>query len=146
MLSYLPGRCWWHLQRWWKLPLNEQLDYFRGRWAALRFWMKWNRPQPIPVTAPPPLDSQPPEVPGFMDYYHAVAYGYRLRPYPGSADFFVSDQGKSGWRWYWRYLVRGGISFHRVPGGHNEIMFSPKHRPALAKALASVLHSKKTPG
>jgi len=25
----------------------------------------------------------------FGDYYHAIAFAYRLRPYPGSADVFV---------------------------------------------------------
>jgi len=64
-----------------------------------------------------------------------VAAAYQLRPYPGSADVFVCDDTKPELRWYWRYLVRGGVSFHRVPGRHHEIIYMP----ALAKSLTVVL-------
>ena len=127
MASYIPGRCLSHFRRWWKLPRREQFNYLLGRWAALRFWMEKNLSKPPPVTAPPPQESQRPQVPGFFDYYHAVAFAYRLRPYPGSADVFRSDDSNEthpGWKWwYWRYFVRGGVSYHRVPGGHMQILF-----------------------
>jgi len=139
MLSYLPVRFRHHFQRWCRLPLARQWAYLHGRWAAIRHWMQGNVAQPAPVTAAPPLNIQPPEVPGFFDYYHAVAYAYRFSPYPGTVDFFVSDDGMPGWRWYWRHLVRGGVSFHRVPGEHNDILLSPHHRPALAESLTAVL-------
>jgi thioesterase domain-containing protein len=139
MASYLPRRCGWHFRQWWKLPAAEKLRYVQGRWAALRYWLGRLRSQPGPVTVPPPLDSQPPQVPGFSDYYQAVARSYQLRPYPGKVEIFASDAAKSGWRWYWRHLARGGVSFHRVPGGHFDIMFSPDHRTSLAKSLTRVL-------
>jgi aspartate racemase len=139
MGSYLPRRCQWHFRQWWKLPPADKLRYLPGRWAALWYWLERFRSQPAPVTAPPPPDSQPPQVPGFSDYYQAVAQSYQLRPYAGTVDLFVSDEAKSGWRWYWRRLVRGGISYHRVPGNHAEIMFSPDRRAALAKSLTQVL-------
>jgi hypothetical protein len=83
-------------------------------------------------------------VPGFKDYYVAVAFAYRLRPYPGSADVFCTDDSNEtypGWKWwYWRYFARGGVSYHRVPGGHMQILFSPAHLPELAKSLTTALH------
>jgi len=144
MSSYIPGRCLFHFRHWWELPRRERLNYLRGRWAALRYWMVRNRSKPPLVTAPLQEDSEPPQVPGFCDYYHAIASAYRVHPYPGSADVFVSDQTNDEinprWRWwYWRYLARGGVSFHRVPGTHDQLL-KPGYLPALAKALGTVLH------
>ena len=137
--SYLRNRCRFHLRHWWELPWSVRLSYLRGRWASLRYYLDLNRSKPPSVTAPPQKDSQPPQVPGFGDYYYAVASAYRFRPYPGSADVFVSDDANPGWRWYWRYLARGGVSFHQVPGRHLELI-TPDYTPALAKSLAAVLH------
>jgi amino acid adenylation domain-containing protein len=139
MSSYIPGRCLFHFRHWWELPRRERLNYFRGRWAALRCWMVRNRSKPPLVTTPLREDSEPPQVPGFYDYYHAIASAYRFHPYPGSADVFVSDEIKPRWWWYWRYLARGGVSFHWVPGTHTQLL-KPGYLPALAKALGTVLH------
>jgi len=138
-VSYLRNRCRFHLRHWWELPWSVRLSYLRGRWASLRYYLDRNRSKPPSVTAPPQKDSQPPQVPGFGDYYYAVASAYRFRPYPGSADVFVSDDANPGWRWYWRYLARGGVSFHQVPGRHFELI-TPDYTPALAKSLTAVLH------
>jgi amino acid adenylation domain-containing protein len=138
MASYLPGRCVFHLRRSWEMPSRDRLDYFRGRWAALQFWIARNRSKPAVVTAPPPKDSHPPQVPGFADYYHALASAYRLYRYPGSADIFVSDDAKPQWVSFWRHLVRGGVSFHRVPGTHLQLL-TPGFLPVLAKALRTAL-------
>jgi len=138
MSYFIPRRCLFHFRHWWKLPRRERLNYFRGRWAALRYWMVWNRSKPPLLAVPLQEDSEPPQVPGFFDYYHAVASAYRVHPYPGSADVFVSDQ-RNPFRWYWRYLARGGVSFHRVPGMHWQLL-KPGYMPALAKALGTVLH------
>ena len=135
-MARLIHRRWqFHRQRWREMPNRERLDYLCGRWATLQRLIFSNRAKPPPVTASPKKDSQPPQVPGFGDYYHAVAAAYQLRPYPGSADVFVCDDTKPELRWYWRYLVRGGVSFHRVPGRHHEIIYMP----ALAKSLTVVL-------
>ena len=140
MSSYIPGRCLFHFRHWWKLPRRERLNYFRRRWAALRYWMVRNRSNPPLVTAPLREDSEPPQVSGFYDYYHAIASAYRVHPYPGSADVFVSDEINARWRWwYWRYLARGGVSFHRVPGTHSQLL-QPGYLPPLAKALGTALH------
>jgi amino acid adenylation domain-containing protein len=144
LASYIPERCLSHFRNWWQLPRHERFNYLRGRWVALRFWMEKNLSKPPPVTAPPRQNSQPPQVPGFKDYYVAVAFAYRLRPYPGSADVFCTDDSNEtypGWKWwYWRYFARGGVSYHRVPGGHMQILFSPAHLPELAKSLTTALH------
>jgi pimeloyl-ACP methyl ester carboxylesterase len=107
MSYFIPRRCLFHFRHWWKLPRRERLNYFRGRWAALRYWMVRNRSKPPLVAAPLREDSEPPQVPGlFYDYYQAIASAYRVHPYPGSADVFVSETSYP-LRWYWRYLARG---------------------------------------
>ena len=139
MISYIPGRCLFHLRHWLGLPLRERYNYFLGRWKALRYWLFQNVARAPAVTNPPPKENQAPKVPGFEDYYVAVASAYRLRPYSGSADIFVSDGGNSEWNGYWKNMVRGGASFHRVEGRHEHLISSPEHVAALAKALATVL-------
>ena len=74
-----------------------------------------------------------------MDYYHAIGSTYRLSPYPDSADVFLSDEICPQWKWYWRYLVRGGVTYHRVTGRHNDLIHNPDHIPVLAKALTDAL-------
>jgi aspartate racemase len=142
MATYVPGRCRLHFQRWMKLPRPEKTGYFRGRLVALRNLVVENFSKPTLITTPPQPDSPPPKLP--MDYFHAVALPYQLRNYPGSVDLFVSDEAISGWRWYWRHLVRGGVSFHRIPGRHLEIL-SPDKLPTLAKSLTAVLQHKQPP-
>jgi thioesterase domain-containing protein/acyl carrier protein len=139
MATYLPRRCLVHCRKWWGMPRQERLHYLGGRWTALRHWLRHNRSQPPLLTAPPPKTSQPPEVPGFQDYYVAVAASYQPRCYPGTADIFVSEAADSGWRWYWRYMVRGRVSFHQVRGDHIQMLQSPEHLPGLAKSLTAVL-------
>ena len=140
MASYIPDRCLFHLRCWLKLSRHEKASYLRGRWKALRYWMNGNFSKPPPVTVPPQPASQPPQVPGFNDYYHAIASGYQPRRYPGPADVFVSEQANPGWKWwYWKYYARGGVSCHRIPGRHLQIL-SPDYIPALAKSLTTALH------
>jgi thioesterase domain-containing protein len=66
---------------------------------------------------------------------------YRLKSHPGPASVFFSDQAMSGWRWYWRYMARGGASFHPVPGGHLDIL-KPPYLSVLATTLKSVINQK----
>lgn len=138
LLLHLSGRCAFHLRRWWNMPSHERLNYCRGRWEALRFLLVRNRHQPPVVTTPPPTGRQAPEVAGFNDYYHAVAASYRLRRYPGSVDFFVSDDTDPRWLLCWRDLVGGGVSFHRVPSQHNDILAS-NNVPMVATTLSRLL-------
>ncbi len=75
---------------------------------------------------------------GFVDYYHAVASSYRLRPYPAAADFFICEHTSPAWRRYWKYLVRRGAFFHHIPGRHTEI-FYPHHLPAVTESLTNAI-------
>jgi len=139
MRRYLSDRWRFHFLRWWGLPLRERFNYFRGRWKALCYWLSVNSTKAPVITAPPPKENPAQSVPGFNDYYVAVAAAYRMRPYQGSADVFLCDAGNSKWRWYWKYMVRGGAAFHHVKGGHLETNTSPEHVAGLAKALAKAL-------
>ena len=139
MAVYIPKRCWWHFRRWWRLPFRERFNYIRGRWTALRYWMVRNRSRPPLITAAPQQTSERLEASLGTDYYRAVAHAYQLRPYPGAVDIFVSDESNPAWRLYWRHLVRGGVSFHRVSGGHLQIVLSPDYMPEMAKSLTTVL-------
>ncbi len=136
MASYIPERSLFHFRNWWKLPRREQRDYLRGRWNALRHLVSWNRAE---APAPPEEDVPPSASPGLFDYHCALANAYRLRPYPGSVEVFASDDASPEWKWHWKRLASGGVSFRRIRGGHLEI-FYPDHLPALAKLLSAVLH------
>jgi pimeloyl-ACP methyl ester carboxylesterase len=138
MAGFLWGRCVFHLRRLWEMPKRDWIDYLGKCCAALKLWIGRNRSKPVVVAAPPPKGIQPPQVPGFADYYVAVASAYRLRRYPGSVDVFVSDEAQPLWVSFWRHLVRGVVSYHQVPGSHREIL-SPDYLPALATSLATVL-------
>ena len=138
MVTVIPSRCLSDVRHLWELPLRERFDYFRRRLPRVWIWLfEKNRSKPALVTVAPPPDSQPPELPGSIEYYHAVALAYRLRSYPGSVDLFTSDDAH-GYGWYWRYLARDGVSFHRVPGQHHEIL-SEQNVPVLAKSLTAAL-------
>jgi amino acid adenylation domain-containing protein len=141
MTFYLPERCWFHFRQWLSLPFRERLDYLCGRWAALRYWMVRNRSRPPLITAAPQQTSERLQASLGTDYYHAVAHSYQLRPYPGALDIFVSDESNPAWRFYWRHLARGGVSFHRVSGGHLQILLSQDYMPAMAKSLTTALQS-----
>ena len=139
MVPVFWDRVCFHLRRWWQMPLPARLTYLHGRWTALQIRLHRNRAKAPLVTAPPKPDSEPPKVPGFEDYYHAIAIAYLVQPYPGPVVVFTSDEAKPEVR-VWQYLAQGGAAFHRIPGNHREIMYSPDHVPVLAQALTGVLH------
>jgi hypothetical protein len=125
MATYLPSRFWHHLRQWLKAPISMKTRYLQGRLVAARNLALGNRTKEAIVTAPPPPDVGTPKLPFDIDYYHAVALNHRFRQYPGSVDFFVGDEAIYGWRWYWRHLARGGISFLRIRGPHHEVLLHP---------------------
>jgi len=140
MVSYLPRRSLVHLRNWWGLPFREKFQYLAGRYHALVFWWRDNQTSPALVSATPMVSADRPKIQGH-DYYVAVAMSYRLKSHPGPASVFFSDQAMSGWRWYWRYMARGGASFHPVPGGHLDIL-KPPYLSVLATTLKSVINQK----
>ena len=138
MSSYIPSRCVLHFRRWWKLPHREQLDYLQGRWTALCHWMNWNCTEAPPLAAASLEEGLSSDAPDLFNHHCSLAFAYRLQPYTGSVEVFVSDEAISGWKWYWKHLARGGVSFHQIPGRHFDI-FSPDHLPTLARSLTAVL-------
>jgi thioesterase domain-containing protein len=90
------------------------------------------------VTTPPSGAEPIPEVPGFYDYYHAVVSAYRVGRYKGNADVFMCD-GSTNEMPIWNDLVCGRLAFHRIPGGHMQIL-SPDYVPELAKSLEAALN------
>jgi amino acid adenylation domain-containing protein len=141
LLQIVPVRCLAEIRQLWKLPPRARFEHFRRRLPRLWAWLfERNRPRPALISAAPPPGRQPPQLPGSIDYYHAVALAYRLRPYPGSVDLFLSDDAQA-YRRYWRHLARGGARIHRVPGKHHQI-FSGENLTALARALAAVLQGR----
>ncbi len=135
---YLCRRLMLHLRRGWKMPNQDRRAYFQGRWVALQHWIFRNRSRPSVMTVPATENGPLPQVPGFADYYLALALAYRLRHYPGSADLFVSDDTKSHWMSSWKKLVGGGVSYHGVPGTHLQLL-TPNSLPVLSHALRTAL-------
>jgi thioesterase domain-containing protein/acyl carrier protein len=139
LAPYFWQRLQFHLRRWWELPKRDRLGYLRRVWTGPQWWMARNRPKPPVVTTPPEKASQPPQVPGFEDYYWAVASAYRLHRYPGSIDIFWSEIANPIFLSFWNHLARGGAVLHRVPGKHWEMMVGPDHLPTLAKSLRTTI-------
>lgn len=145
LLRLMRVRCLAELRQLWELPLRERFDRFRRRLP--RLWalpFEKYRSRPALVSAAPPLGTQPPELPGAIEYYEAVSLAYRLRPYSGPIDVFLSDSDDGhSWRRFWSYLARGGARFHRAPGEHHH-MFSGENLIGLANALTAVLQRRQS--
>lgn len=135
--SYLSGRLAFHCARLCQLPRREWRDYLKGRWAALQFWLPWNRPAANAIPAQS-ATSTPPQLPGFPDYYVAVASHYRIRPYPGTMDLIVCADARLWQQAAWNHLVRGGVTRHRVAENHLEL-FDAGHVAKTVHALKVVI-------
>jgi hypothetical protein len=79
-----------------------------------------------------------PRVPGFHDYYWAVAAAYRVRRYPGAVDFFFGDSINRTYASFWNYAAQKGATMHRLRGDHLDL-FAADRLPALANALTNAL-------
>jgi thioesterase domain-containing protein len=135
--NQLLHRYWFHFRRWCHMPVPEKRAFLGRRWATVRAFFNRmpGRPQAVAASANASEIAAPPAP---TDYYHDIVRRHSLRPYAGSADVFASDDFEEGWRFYWRYLVRRRLRFHRVPGKHLEI-FSEKNLPFLVTSLKAVL-------
>ena len=141
MASYLFFRCAYHFRQWLRRPVREYFNYLKGRWTALVFLLGKNFPQKSVVSVPPPNNSQPPPVPGFKDYYLAVAMTYRLQPNAGAADIFLIKRPGFWIRKYWNHIFRGGVTFHQIQGEHEQLLTSHDQLVGLAKALSALLNN-----
>ncbi|MGI9089258.1 MAG: non-ribosomal peptide synthetase [Chthoniobacterales bacterium] len=141
LAPFLWRRCQFHFERWRQMPTRDRFHYLLRCWSGLYKWIQKNRLSSRVITAPPPKAAERPAVPGFDDYYVAVAEAYRLRRYPGTIDFFMSDTSDPLFVTLWRHLARGGAEFHPVPGTHLEIMGirGSNQVPVLAKTLEVAL-------
>ena len=131
-----------HIKQWSKMPTRERFVYLAGRWKAFTYVVNKNRSKKGPEIIVAPTTTEKPKVPGFEDYYYAIASKHQLVPFSGPADAFFTEHEKVQWRWYWRYLARGGVRFHRLTGAHLQLLSHPEHLPFLADALTKVLRQR----
>jgi len=128
-----------HLRRFSQLPVLELYGYLKQRCKSLMYLFNQNRSHAVPMITIPDQTVENPKIAGFGDYYHAVASRYQLRPYYGPGDVFVGKYTKRPLRWYWRYLIRGGVAFHPISGEHLELIRPSEHLSKLAQSLTNVL-------
>ncbi len=139
IVPYLRGRCGFHLRRLWTMPHRERIDYCRKIWANLRTRIsRSQQPSRPPQLSAVGCERQSPENPEAEDYYHILTISHRLKRYPGSAAVFVSHESEPEHMELWRHLIRGGISYHQIPGTHFEI-FAPANVSKVAEALRTEL-------
>ena len=130
--------CKYHLIRLWTVPAGEFPAYIQALWKKVQAGIRKNRRRPKAVTTAPDKSTSPPEVPGFRDYYQAVASPYRIRWYPGSLDVFRAESVDPMLVPIWSRLARDGVTLHQLEGDHFEII-EREHSPATAKALKAAL-------
>jgi len=138
MASYLPNRLMFHCRKWRQMPPKSRFDYFLGRLAALQHWMARNRSKTPAITSPSLQAGRLPPINGSNDYYADVARTYRVSPFSGDMDIFLSKSAPPHWVASWKRLVRGSVRFHPVPGAHFEILQQP-HLSVLVQELQSAL-------
>ena len=139
LAPYLRQRWTVHWRRWCSTPNRTKWHYLASRWDNLVWWIARNRRPQAVITAPPEKSPDQPSIPGFKDYYWAVASTYRLRTYPGSIDLFLSDSAHPALYPLWGNLAAGGLVVHRTPGSHSKIVTSPEHMPTLVRQLRMAL-------
>jgi amino acid adenylation domain-containing protein len=128
----------YHAKRLWTLPTAQIPGFALMLWKRGKYWARRNRRRPKVVTRAPSKNASTPQVPGFLDYYQAVAYAYRIRRYPGSIDVFVSETANPTLVRVWNRLARMGATLHQLAGGHIEIV-DEKHAIATGKTLKAAL-------
>ncbi len=142
---YLIKRTVHHFTRMCRMPHRERMEYFNRRLIELRNRMTRNRDAvDLPDSVKQP-EADTPVVPGFGDYYHALAAAYRMSHYNGPAHVFVSGEADPLEVESWRHIIRGRVAYHKIPGGHFEILDS-ENVPAMAEALKSAMESPTTAG
>ena len=128
-----------HLRRW--RATGESL-HLRRRWKRLRRWLKKNRAHSPVVTTMPACSSERPEIPGYRDYYSAVAASYRLRRYRGALDLIVSDSLPRPLSPLWGHLAKDGATIRRITCTHRQ-MIEKEHLPEVARLLTDALAMRK---
>lgn len=134
---YVSERFSFHLRRLREMPLRNHVDYLRGilapHYTRIQRLCSKASPKPdLPSAGPPP-----PQAEG-EDYYHSLMLAHRFQPYPGPAAVILCEDSEPDRLAAWRHLARGGISYHRVPGTHYQ-MLNPGHGPNLATLFRNLI-------
>jgi amino acid adenylation domain-containing protein len=142
LFAYLAGRWRGHWQTWWNLPRRDRHRYWRGRYAALKYWLMSNRlPQQPPATGEcNPAGPEPTE----EDPLLRASSEYRLRDYPGPVDYFRSESTARSCLLVWQGLARGGLRAHRIQGVHSELLAASR-LDSLAQTFTAALHQAQQP-
>jgi amino acid adenylation domain-containing protein len=125
------------LRRWWNMRQQDRSKRLRAHWFALKSRFAKNISK-TPVTTPVLKTTEAPQLVGYEDYYQALASAYRVRPYPGSVNLFISRETNTETVAAWKGLARGGLVLHHIPAEHHE-MVAPRHLPLLARELKAAL-------
>ena len=138
---FVPERCLFHFMRWVKMPITKRLSYIQKRWSAFRLRLVWNDPAQVSADVYERVDVEHSSTPGFLESSLLVARSYHMRRYPGNLDIFTADDANTRWRWFWRFIAVGGVSFHRIKGNHGQIL-DAGFVPTLARSLTARLARK----
>ena len=122
LLSYFAQRARYHWRVWRDMPSRDRFAYLRGRWVAFKYILLSRKAPKAPVATTPTGDSVPTPAPGHGESIDAAGAAYRLRPYPGAVDVFVSEDALLSFLSSWEHLARGGARWHRVQGEHSRIL------------------------
>lgn len=126
-----------HLRRMFAAGLRGAVTYLRGRWPAVKFWLYYKN-RGISQAAALAAGGDPALYKPKNDPYRLLAKTHRPQRAPIHADFFLSADTVIGYWFYWRSLLTAGISLHRLPGLHTE-MLKGDDLVGSAAALSSVL-------
>ena len=136
---FVPERCLYHFIQWVKIPISAKFAYIERRWSALHLRLRWNNPPQVTADVPERDDDDGSAAkPGFLESSLFVARAYHIRRYPGRLDLFSADDANTRWRWFWKYMAIGGVSFHRIKGNHGQIL-DRDFVSSLALALTALL-------
>lgn len=135
-----------HLRRIVGLRGRELLPYLRRRSSTLARMLggrpaapRSSRPDAGARGAAGPAPRPP-------DYYQLTVARYAARPFDGHVHLFQASRPRVGLLpAFWRRLALGGLSVHRVPFGHNDMLLAD-NAPALAAHLAAALAASRESG
>ena len=95
------------------------------------------RQSPAPAASAPTADAVRPRRP--PDYYQQTVARYEPRPFDGHVHLFQASRPPVPLLpAFWRRIAKGGVTVHRVPFGHNDMLLAD-NAPVMARLLAAAL-------
>tara|TARA_R110000850_G_scaffold42454_22_gene108962 strand:+ start:182 stop:3883 length:3702 start_codon:yes stop_codon:yes gene_type:complete len=131
-------RLFLHMQNWVSVPSGKKIEYFHGRWKAIRYLL-WERRRQKPLPQPDAGVVSGPEFE--QDYFHELCLRYQPEPYEGALDFFASDEMDLRMPALFRRFVKDGVTVHRVSGSHSSIINHNSDLEGLTHAFEKVLRN-----